>query len=105
MRHLPNVVRALAGLAVLAAVLGVASRAQIGGGPVVGDPPHQGPYPHIRCICRFNGEEYGLGRVVCISTPGGSMLKRCAMHLNNTSWEPMNIPCTISARPMSRPLG
>ncbi len=74
-------------------------------GPVVGDPPHQGPYPHIRCICRFKGRDYGLGQVVCINLPSGSMLKRCGMHLNNTSWEPMNIPCTTSGLPMSRRVG
>lgn len=93
--------------AALVAMLGAIVHAQTvpSEGLVVGDPPHQGPYPHIRCICRFNGQEYRLGQIVCISSPSGSTLSRCGLHLNNTSWVPLGVPCTTSALPMSRRIG
>lgn len=39
------------------------------------------------CHCRANGESYLLGEQSCIKTNEGYRLARCAMALNNTTWQ------------------
>ena len=43
------------------------------------------------CKCRSGGQSYDLGAVVCIR----GQLARCEMFLNNTSWVPTGVPCTM----------
>ncbi|MCL4766791.1 MAG: hypothetical protein KJZ80_11195 [Hyphomicrobiaceae bacterium] len=50
----------------------------------------------IPCRCRYQGQAYRLGDVVCMSTHLGTVLTRCELFLNNTSWMPTREPCTIS---------
>jgi hypothetical protein len=64
---------------------------------VSGDPPHQGPYPDIPCICLFQGRQFRLGDIVCMQTHIGTVLTRCELVLNNTSWTPSRQPCEISS--------
>lgn len=79
-------------------------------GPVTrttGDPPHQGPHPHIPCVCLFQGRQFRLGDIVCMNTFRGTVLTRCELVLNNTSWTPSDDPCTVSdaGRAMTRLAG
>lgn len=50
----------------------------------------------IPCRCRFRGQTYRLGDVICMSTHLGKVLTRCELFLNNTSWMPTKEPCTVS---------
>ena len=50
----------------------------------------------IPCRCRFQGNAYRLGDTVCMSTPLGVQFARCDLILNNTSWIPTGVPCTVS---------
>lgn len=50
----------------------------------------------IPCRCRFRGGAYRLGAEVCMSTPLGVQLARCDLVLNNTSWIPTGVSCTMS---------
>lgn len=52
----------------------------------------------IPCRCRFRDSDYRLGDTVCMSTHLGVQLARCDLHLNNTSWVPIGVPCTMSRR-------
>jgi hypothetical protein len=59
----------------------------------------------IPCRCRFKGGEAKLGETVCMETPLGVQLARCDLFLNNTSWVPLGVACTLSAyRHRQRPL-
>jgi len=53
----------------------------------------------IPCRCRFQGREYRLGETVCMQTPVGTVLTRCDLFMNNTSWIPSSEPCTVSSAP------
>jgi hypothetical protein len=57
----------------------------------------------IPCRCRFRGNAYRLGDTVCMTTHLGVQLARCDLFLNNTSWVPTGVPCTMSLLPR-RPL-
>ena len=50
----------------------------------------------IPCICRYREREFKLGEKVCLSTPNGTVLARCDLAQNNTSWVPTTEQCTIS---------
>ena len=50
----------------------------------------------IPCRCRFQGQEYPLGDLVCMTTPVGVVMTRCDLMQNNTSWVPTATPCTLS---------
>lgn len=50
----------------------------------------------IPCRCRHQGSAYRLGAEVCMSTHLGVQLARCDLVLNNTSWIPTGVPCTMS---------
>jgi hypothetical protein len=53
----------------------------------------------IPCRCRYQGQEYRLGEVVCMQTHMGTVLTRCDLFLNNTSWIPTTDACTVSRAP------
>lgn len=48
----------------------------------------------IPCRCRFDGQSFELGSIVCMSTHLGIVLTRCDIVGNNTSWMPSREPCT-----------
>ena len=50
----------------------------------------------IPCRCRARGSQFRLGDTVCMNTHLGIQLARCDMVLNNTSWVPIGVPCTLS---------
>ena len=50
----------------------------------------------IPCRCRFRDSDYRLGDTVCMNTHLGVQLARCDLFLNNTSWVPIGVPCTMS---------
>ena len=98
---------------VLAAIMshGLALRAQGSGGtapnaaPQGLPPPNYPTSPHrgvidgwtgkpIPCRCRFEGKQLELGTIVCMSTHVGTVLTRCDIVGNNTSWIPSREPCT-----------
>jgi len=51
----------------------------------------------IPCRCRFNGKAYRLGEIVCMRTHVGTVLTRCDIIENNTSWIPSSQPCEPDA--------
>jgi hypothetical protein len=51
----------------------------------------------IPCRCRFNGKAYQLGESVCMRTHVGTVLTRCDIFENNTSWIPSREPCQPDA--------
>ena len=107
--------RVVAGLVLLGA-LGLAEGAAAQQGPAgagagtepQGLPPATFPgSPHrgvidgsgrvIPCRCRFNGKAYQLGEIVCMRTHVGTVLTRCDIFENNTSWMPSRQPCEPAA--------
>ncbi len=68
---------------------------------------------NIPCVCVYRGKDYRLGEAVCMNTYAGTVVTRCDLSLNNTTWVPTTEPCNVSwraaprfvcARPSSRPL-
>lgn len=55
--------------------------------------------PRLNCTCRYNGRDYHLGESACIRTPEGPRLARCALNLNNTSWEFTDKSCPLTQAP------
>ena len=53
----------------------------------------------IPCLCRFSDKHFRLGDVVCMSTHLGTVLTRCDLIDNNTSWIPTDVPCVTSRLP------
>jgi hypothetical protein len=53
----------------------------------------------IPCRCRFRGEQLQLGTMVCMETQFGTVLARCDLMDNNTSWIPTRTPCVMSRLP------
>ena len=51
----------------------------------------------IPCRCRFEGKQLELGTIVCMNTHLGTVLTRCDIVGNNTSWMPSREPCTPKA--------
>ena len=54
----------------------------------------------IPCRCRFRDSDFKLGDTVCMNTHLGVQLARCDLFLNNTSWVPIGVPCTMSRLPV-----
>jgi hypothetical protein len=50
----------------------------------------------IPCRCRHQGGAFRLGETVCMNTHLGTQVARCDLFLNNTSWVPTGVPCTMS---------
>jgi hypothetical protein len=53
----------------------------------------------IPCRCRYRDSDFRLGSTVCMNTHLGVQLARCDLLLNNTTWVPIGVPCTISQLP------
>jgi hypothetical protein len=58
----------------------------------------------IPCRCRYQGRDVMLGTQVCMNMPNGTMLARCDLHLNNSTWVPMDIPCQLNSRNQFSPV-
>lgn len=54
----------------------------------------------IDCTCRFGGENFQLGDIVCLKGPDGPRLAQCDMMLNNTSWRPLSEGCPVGQLPL-----
>lgn len=54
----------------------------------------------IPCLCRFKGENFRLGAAVCMSTHVGTVIAKCDLLYNNTTWVPTSEPCTVSRAPL-----
>jgi hypothetical protein len=50
----------------------------------------------IPCRCRSGGRDFRLGDQVCMQTAIGTVMARCDLQDNNTSWIPTGTPCEIS---------
>ena len=57
--------------------------------------------PPIKCTCRYRGQDFHLGEVICLSTSGGPRIAQCEMALNNTSWTITEGPCPTVQAPAS----
>jgi hypothetical protein len=105
MQRAPTILRGalIAGLVLLSPAPGVRASAE-GAGPAEAWPssPFHGVISGatgqpIPCRCRFNGSAFGLGQTVCMNTYLGVQLARCDLLLNNTTWVPTGVPCTLSS--------
>ena len=66
--------------------------------------PNAATGKNIPCVCVYRGKEYRLGEAVCMNTHVGTVVTRCDLSLNNTTWAPTTEPCNISRRtPLSGP--
>ena len=54
---------------------------------------------NIPCVCVYRGREYRLGESICMQTHVGTVITRCDLSLNNTTWAPTTEPCTVSRAP------
>lgn len=50
----------------------------------------------IPCRCRYRQTSVRVGEVVCMTTHLGTVMARCDLIDNNTSWIPTDVPCVIS---------
>ncbi len=50
----------------------------------------------IPCRCRFDGRDFRVGEAVCMNTHMGTVIARCDLQLNNTSWIATGTPCELS---------
>lgn len=57
----------------------------------------------IPCLCRFKGQEFRLGTAVCMNTHVGTVIAKCDLLYNNTTWVPTSEPCTVSRAPLLQP--
>lgn len=81
---------------------------QPGSGPAPGEAWKQSPFHgaidgdgnRIPCLCRFKGQEFRLGTAVCMNTHVGTVIAKCDLLYNNTTWVPTSEPCTVSRAPV-----
>ena len=106
------------GIAMLAMLATASAQETVPGAPTPGQgaveaplglpPPNFPNSPHrgvidgwtgkpIPCRCRFEGKQLELGTIVCMSTHVGTVLTRCDIVGNNTSWVPSRQPCVPKA--------
>jgi hypothetical protein len=45
------------------------------------------------CTCRAEGRTYDMGDEICLATPAGRRIMRCAMVINMPSWTPTERSC------------
>jgi hypothetical protein len=50
----------------------------------------------IPCRCRFQEREYRLGEAVCMTTHVGTVIARCDLNQNITTWVPTTDACVVS---------
>jgi hypothetical protein len=55
----------------------------------------------IPCRCRFQEREYRLGEAVCMTTHVGTVIARCDLNQNITTWVPTTDACVVSMVPTS----
>jgi hypothetical protein len=94
----------------LAAAVGLVSAAAISvADPAPGEAWKSSPFHGVQneatgkpipCVCRYKGQDFKLGASVCMNTYQGTVIARCDLNLNNTTWAPTDEPCVVS---MSRP--
>jgi hypothetical protein len=53
----------------------------------------------IPCECVFRGRAYKVGERVCMSTHVGTVVTRCELLQNTTTWQPSTEQCTVSHAP------
>jgi hypothetical protein len=88
-------VQSLAAAAIIAVAMPAATVAQEG-------PPSLGQravQPLIDCTCRYQGQDFHLGEVICLATSSGPRIAQCEMALNNTSWTITDGPCPTATAP------
>jgi hypothetical protein len=50
----------------------------------------------IPCECLFKGRTYKVGERICMSTHVGTVITRCELAINVTTWQPSSELCTVS---------
>ncbi len=55
--------------------------------------------------CRYFGEDFPQGAVICSDTPGGPRLNECAMALNNPTWKVRQEACAPAREQKPRTSG
>ena len=58
----------------------------------------------IPCRCRYQGRDVVLGTRVCMNMPNGTVMARCDLLLNNTTWVPTDVPCNLNSRNQFSPV-
>lgn len=53
--------------------------------------------PKIDCTCRYQGQDFQLGDMICLKSPNGPQLARCGFVQNNTSWNFTGAGCVYSS--------
>ena len=53
--------------------------------------------PKIDCTCRYKGQDYQQGDMLCLNSPEGPQLAQCGFVLNNTSWNFTGMSCLYSS--------
>ena len=97
----------LAGLGLAAAIPALQAQQAAPGEAWKSSPFHGVPNAatgkNIPCVCVFRGKEYRLGEAVCMQTHVGTVVTKCDLLLNNTTWAPTTEACNVSqARPPQR---
>jgi hypothetical protein len=64
-------------------------------------PSQRAVQPLIDCTCRYQGQDFHLGEVICLATSSGPRIAQCEMALNNTSWTITDGPCPTATAPQS----
>jgi len=59
--------------------------------------------PKVDCTCRYKGQDYQVGDMLCLSSPDGPQLARCGFVFNNTSWNFTGTGCLYSAADPTSP--
>lgn len=49
------------------------------------------------CTCRYKGNDYSVGDVICLKGPDGPQMAQCGYVLNNTSWNMTKAPCPTAS--------
>ena len=58
----------------------------------------------IPCRCRYQGRDVTLGTQVCMNMPNGTVMARCDLAQNNTTWVPTDVPCNLNSRNQFSPV-
>jgi hypothetical protein len=90
-------VHTFAAAAIIAIAVPIAAVAQEGLVP----PGQRAVQPLIDCTCRYQGQDFHLGEIICLSTASGPRIAQCEMALNNTSWTITEGPCPTASAPDS----
>jgi hypothetical protein len=86
-------------LAAAAAIIAVAMPAAAVAQEGLVPPGQRAVQPLIDCTCRYQGQDFHLGEVICLSTGSGPRIAQCEMALNNTSWTITDGPCPTASAP------